>query len=475
MLRFSSFVTSVALSKPPENCYNNQMLSWLQNLAQSINTPKTFAVLLGIAVLAALDLTAKYKHKHYHYVFGCLLGTVLSAAYLHFVPMMFTGPLVGNSFAIALGVVLVAVSWRLLFGPWETHVKATVLGTFVSWLALNMILNRTGTDRLTLLIAMAFALVPAIFWCILFLPYHREKLSRVFLMFFAGMAATAPILFYDALVRSGAQLHFFYFRIVPESFNSATQAFVLSQSHGARSLPAVLSALALSFVFVALIEEGSKYWVLRKSGAKIFSSIDDAMELSIVVAIGFAFAENILNTSYFPSFVKRYLMDSSTRDWIAFVGNVAGRSVLTSMVHIASTGILGYFVGRCVFAPFFLTAKGRTYPFTDVLSKILDLPRIAVFRTVSVVSGLTFAVSSHAFANFLVSVPDALPSHPRTLGDLLGSATGSPFYSVSLVVIPSLLYVVGGFLLLTWLLEWNANREERGMLMERDMFEAAAE
>jgi hypothetical protein len=34
------------------------------------------------------------------------------------------------------------------------------------------------------------------------------------------------------------------------------------------------------------------------------------------------------------------------------------------------------------------------------------------------------------------------------------------------------MYVVGGFLLLTWLLEWNANREERGALVERDMFVA---
>jgi hypothetical protein len=352
-------------------------------------------------------------------------------------------------------------------------VKATVLGTFVFWISLTMILQRTGIDRITVLLAMAFALVPAILWCMLFLPYHREKLSRVFLMFFAGMAATAPILFYDALVRNGAQLHFFYFRIIPESFNSATQTFVLNQSNGDRSLPVVLSALALSFVFVALIEEGSKYWVLRKSGQKIFSSIDDVLELSIVVAIGFAFAENILNTSYFPAFVKRYLLDSSSRDWLAFVGNVAGRSVLTSMVHIASTGIMGYFVGRCVFAPFFLKAEGRTYPFTDLLTKVLTLPRIAVFRTVSVVSGFAFAVTSHALANFMVSVPDALPTHPRTLGDLLGSATGSPLYSVSLVVIPSLLYVVGGFLLLTWLLEWNANREERGALMENDTFVTA--
>lgn len=446
------------------------MFSWLQNLAPE----KTFAVLLGVAILAALDLTAKYKHKHYHYVFGALLGTVLSAAYLQFVPMLFTAPVVSNPFAIALGVVLIVTAWRLLFGPWETHVKATVLGTFVFWITLTLVLNRTGVDRLTVLIAMAFALIPAAFWCYLFLQYHRQNLSRVFLMFFAGMASTAPILFYDAMVRGNLQLHFFYFRVIPESFNAASQSLVLNQMQGTRSLTTVLLSLALTFVCVALIEEFSKYWVLKKSGQKLFSSIDDVVELSIVVAIGFAFAENILNTSYFPSFVKRYLMDSASRDWFAFVGNVGGRSVLTSMVHIASTGILGYFVGRSIFASQLLAIENR-YPFTDLLSKVLDLPRVAVFRSVSVISGLTFAVVSHGLANFLVSVPDALPNNPRTLGALLGSPQGSPLNSVSLVIIPSLLYVVGGFLLLTWLLEWNSNRQERGRLLQQDTFVTNAE
>lgn len=434
------------------------MSLWLQNLAFE----KTVPVLLGVALLAALDLVSRYRKEKYHYVFGCLLGTTLGISFLHFVPSLFNSGIANNPFALGFSVLLVFAGWRLLFGPWETHVKATVLGTFLFWITMALIIAKPAEQKPALLISMAFALVPAIFWCALFLPYHKEQLSRVFLMFFAGMASTAPILFYDALVRGGGHLHFFYFRLVPESFNTSTQMFVQNQMQAVPSLQTTLFTIALTFVFVALIEEFSKYWVLRKSGEKFFTSIDDVLELSIVVAIGFAFAENILNSSYFPSFVQRYLLHPESRDWLAFTGNIAGRSVLTSMVHIASTGIMGYFVGRSIFASSLL-ASDHVYPVTNLLSRVLELPRIAVFRTMSVTCALLFGVSSHALANFLVTMPDALPGNPRTMGDLLGSSSDSILHSVSLVIIPSLLYVVGGYLLLTWLLEWKENRAERAI------------
>lgn len=446
------------------------MSLWLQNLAPE----KTIPVILAVGVLAALDLVSRYKHEDYHYIFGALLGTILSIGFLSLSPLLFGGEWSKTPYMVALAVVMFYSGWRLLFGPWEAHVKATVLGTFVFWISLHTVLKfNPGLDRLTIVLSMVFALIPAAFWCILFLPYHREKLSRVFLMFFAGMTATAPILFYDALVRRGSELHFFYLRITPESFSSATQSFVSGQLQASPSVQTALLTVAISFILVALVEEGSKYWVLRKSGDKLFGSIDEVVELAIIVAIGFAFAENILNTSYFPSFVRQYLLTDGSRNWFAFLGNTAGRSVLTSMVHIASTGILGYFVGRAIFASQLLKtvpAGVVRYPVTDAMTRLLKLPPVQVFRSISIVAGFAFAVGSHALANFLVTVPDVLPSHPRTLGDLLGSGTGSIFNSISLVIIPSLLYVVGGFLLITWLLDWKQNREERGRLFLQESF-----
>jgi RsiW-degrading membrane proteinase PrsW (M82 family) len=236
--------------------------------------------------------------------------------------------------------------------------------------------------------------LPAVLWCMLFLPYHREQLSRVFLMFFAGMMSTAPILFYDTLVRHGVELQFFYFRIVPESFNVTSQSLVMGQLSGGSTVRTTVLSLLLTFLCVGFIEEFSKYWVLRKSGQSVFSSIDDVIQLSIIVAIGFAFAENIISTGYFVSFVKQFVMVPSP-NWSAFFSNVAGRAVLTSMVHIISTGLMGYFLGRALFAESLLAEHPkRVYLVTDLLHGILGLPKKRVFQMVSFLTGITLAESA---------------------------------------------------------------------------------
>jgi hypothetical protein len=441
----------------------------------TLSPEKTILTLCAVGIVASFDLVRRFHdHKGAHYIFACLLGTFLSVGFLRVTPMVFTPDVSANPYWVALLVCGLAVLWRLLFGPWQTHVKATVLGVFIFWIALHIIEQKTGAERMVTYISMAFALLPAFLWAWLFLPYHREKPARIALMFFAGMAATAPILFYDALVRSGGELHFFYFRIVPESFNASTVAFISGNFGENVSLGARLSALMLSFILVAVIEEGSKFWVLRKSGEKLFSSIDDALELSIIVALGFAFAENILNSSYFPTFVRQYLIDPESRNILAFIANIAGRSVLTSMVHIVSTGIIGLALGRVIFAKAILAQDAKDHLWTPRLSKmiasVLRISPVEVFRGLTIALGFTAGVLTHTLANFSVSFPDALPGHPRTVGDLLGLADGSPFQNISLLMFPSFAYVVGGYLLLTWLLEWQRNREERGRMKTEEVF-----
>lgn len=449
------------------------MSSWISSL--TVAPEKTVSVLVVVGILASFDLTRRFEgRKHVHYLLGCVLGTFLSVGFLQGVPLLFSQNVASNPFAVALGVVLLFVLWRLLFGPWDTHVKATVLGMFLFWIALHMIEAKMPQDRLVTVISMTVALVPAALWAWMFLPYHSEKPARIALMFFAGMASTAPILFYDALVDNGSQLHFFYFRVVPESFNAATQSFVNSEFHGAAPLSMTMTSVLLSFLFVAIIEEGSKYWVLRKSGERLFSSIDDALELSIIVALGFAFAENILNSSYFPSFVNQYLLRAESRDLMAFVGNVAGRSILTTMVHVVSTGIVGIALGRAMFARSILhddlRRPRRTVRFSRLIGNALNIDPVIVFRSLTLSVGFLFGVLSHTAANFIVTLPEILPGHPKTVGEAFGYAPDSFMSGISLILFPSLFYVVGGFLLLTWLLEWQSNRAERKKYLLEEAF-----
>jgi hypothetical protein len=89
---------------------------------------------------------------------------------------------------------------------------------------------------------------------------------------------------------------------------------------------------------------------------------------------------------------------------------------------------------------------------------------------VSFLTGITLAASIHAFANFIVSLPNVLPGNPQTIGQVFQLPAASPLNLVSLMLLPSLLYVVGGFWLLTWLFERKDNEEERGHVIVRDLF-----
>ncbi|MEK7591105.1 MAG: PrsW family glutamic-type intramembrane protease [Patescibacteria group bacterium] len=432
---------------------------------------KTAVVLLAVGLLAMWDLTQRVKHRNAHYLFACILGTLLSVGFITFSKTLLA-PGAQSGFALAFGIVLLLFAWKLLFGPWEAETKAAVLGAFVFWVALHILWQETSHERLVHAIAIAVALIPAIVWCLLFRTYQRERLSLVLLLFFAGMLSTAPILFYDALVRRGAELNFFFFKVTPLNFGRMTEQFVSLHAGTLPDLHQTLLTVFLSFVLVGLIEECSKYWVLKKSGQGAFTSVDDVIQLAVITAIGFSFAENIANQTYFPSFVSEYLM-APERDVYGFFGNVVGRSILTTMVHIVSTGLLGYFLGRALFADPELREmkeRGREPIFAGALSKLLRIKIVSVYKAEMIAGGFLFAIFLHALSNFLVTLPDVLPGNPRTFGDLLDSPEKSFLHAFSILLVPALLYVVGGFWLLTSLLLRKANIKMRGRIISTDIF-----
>jgi hypothetical protein len=437
----------------------------------SFSPSRTAIVLLAVGILMSLDLTSRSQGKRTHYLFGSVLGTALSFSLIQVTMTLVSRPEM-SSYGIGLGVLALAILWRMLFGAWDSRTKATVLGAFVFWVAFHILVVETSQQRLAHVLAILIALIPAVVWCALFLPYHRERLSVVFCMFFAGMLSTMPILFYDALLRKGVTLHFFLFSVTPESFSMSSHQFVANQWPSLGTTPTTVASLFLSFVLVGLIEEGGKFWVFRRAGKAFVSSIDDCLQLAILVAIGFAFAENVTNSGYFLSFVKQYLLIPDP-EWTTFLANIAGRSILTSMVHIVSTGILGYFAGLAIFAGSYLQDRheGRIYhAMTEYLHRLLGIPAKTIFARTMVLVGFFFAVFAHALSNFLVSLPESLPGNPHTVGELFGSAPGGFLHMLPLLLFPTFLYVVGGFFLLTSLFLRKENMKERGHVILVDTF-----
>lgn len=429
-------------------------------------------IFFGIA--AVLWGVAEWRYRcarEYAFAFG--LGTLLTFSLLGFQRAIFDGEVASDPFVVAMGIVCIALTWRMLFGSWNSSIKVTVLGTFIALITVHTLYLDPPEQLKAHLIAIVVAAIPATIWCILFLQEHIQKLSSTLLMFFAGMLSTAPILFYDMLVRSGMELQFFLFRITPENFSRSSTAFVSGSLAAMPDIKSTILSAWITFVIVGFIEELSKMWVCSRSARGVVSSVADVMQLAVIVGIGFAFAENILNPTYFAAFVQQYLLNPESPQWGEFLGNVVGRSILTSMVHILSTGVMGYFLGMAIFAGSLVNdveLEEKEYLVPYVLHRVLRLPEKEIFKGQMLLTGIVLATVIHGLFNFTVTLPELLPTHPKTIGDLLGSAPGSFFHSIAFLLIPSLFYVVGGFWVLTMLFARKENAKERGVLMVTDTF-----
>jgi len=436
---------------------------------------KSITVLCAVLAIASIDIVRRIKHRPTHLFFATLLGTSLSIGLIKTVDLFVRPGVQENPYAMALALLLVVLGWKSLFGPWEVQTKVTMLATFLFWISLHLFWNDSSEQQYVRLIAAATALIPAVIWCKLFLKYHAERLSAVALLFLAGILSTIPILFYDTLVRRGVEMQFFLFTLKPESFTQNAQSFVNGQLTMSGHAQTVIVSTLLSFIFVGLIEEVSKYWVLSRSAKQLFSSVDDVLQLSIVVAIGFAFAENVINPVYFTGFVQEFLFHGAAPDPMGFLSNVMGRSVLTSMVHIVSTGVMGYFLGLAIFAGPYLAerhAKGKSYRILAVLHGVLRLSEVSIFRVQMLATGLLSAVILHGLFNFLVTLPEILPGNPQSLADVWGESAPLFLDRVPLLLAPALFYVVGGFWLLTTLFLRKESMEERGHLVTQEVLVA---
>lgn len=440
----------------------------------SFSLSRSVVVACAVLAIASLDLVRRAERKPTQLLFATVFGTALSVAIIQISSGFLDTDSDHSSFALAALVVLVFFGWKALFGPWGEQSKAVMLGTFLFWVTLHLLWTEDPRQRSIHLIAAGTALVPAFIWCLLFLKYHTERLSRVLLLFFSGMLSTVPILFYDALVRRGVELHFFLFRIQPQNFSQAAQTFVSNHAQGGSGIRMVILSSILSFLIVGIIEEVSKYWALTHSAKALFSSIDDVLQLSIIVAIGFSFAENIINPVYFTAFVNEYLFHAAAPDVGGFLSNVLGRSVLTTMVHVVSTGVMGYFFGLAIFAGPYLAEQrqdGRMFRILTALHRVFHIREVSVFRVQMLLTGLVCATLLHTFFNFLVTVPDLLPGNPHTLGDIGGARVPVLLKNIPLLLFPAMFYVVGGFWLLTSLFLRKENWEERGHLVLREVLE----
>ena len=147
------------------------------------------------------------------------------------------------------------------------------------------------------------------------------------------------------------------------------------------------------FVIVGMLEEYIKHLVLRFSDEEKIFSVQDAISFSIVVALGFAFVENIL---YFQKFLKtgNFVISQFSIFFIL-------RSLISVAAHIFFSAIFGYFYGVAHFSndEFKKNHRENRHPIISFLHKILHVKSATLFHEEKMMEGMLAAVILHAIFN----------------------------------------------------------------------------
>ena len=149
-------------------------------------------------------------------------------------------------------------------------------------------------------------------------------------------------------------------------------------------------SLAGSTIVFAVLEEYFKYIINPFLVYKKINSINTAMIHAIYVGLAFAFVENIL--FFYTSQSDPHL------DQI-----VVYRSVFTTLLHIGTSGLIGYFYGLSSFSQAMLTnyeiEKSR-YSIPKWLQGILK--KTVAFESISITQGFFLAAAIHVIFNYFL-------------------------------------------------------------------------
>jgi RsiW-degrading membrane proteinase PrsW (M82 family) len=236
-------------------------------------------------------------------------------------------------------------------------------------------------------IALTFllALVPALIWGYVFYtkdPVYRPKALQSFLL---GISSVAPILFYKWSWKVLPEVSVFHYtdQLTADLFSFTPHLFLPLGS-------------VFAFMFVGVIEEYMKNLVVRHADRGFFRNIDDAIEFSILAALGFAFFENIL-------YLQAIWAAQGTETMLtAFLF----RGVFSTFAHILFSGIFGYYYGLAYFAEPIWAEEQRSkrHILVQFLHKVLHMKADRVFAVEMHTTGLLLAVILHAGFNLLLEL-----------------------------------------------------------------------
>ncbi|HIQ56837.1 TPA: PrsW family intramembrane metalloprotease [Candidatus Gracilibacteria bacterium] len=282
-------------------------------------------------------------------------------------------------------------------------------------------------------LCIAIALFPIGIWMAIFLNKSEKNPWYIVLTFIFGMMSAGAILLYQSFW-GDQPLNFIFFGVEAYNFKANIAELVTG----------VILIPFLTYMGVGFLEEILKHYAVVKADKNIISSVGEAIELSIIAALGFAFLENI------AYFYREFLTGGmSPNFWTLAIQ----RSIFVVFVHIICSAIYGYYYGLGIFAKPYMQYEYSQYQkrfwFAELLHKIFNVKRAYVFRERMMLTGIIVATVLHGLYDF------AMHMNPTFM-------IGNSAVQLHVMLLPVML--VGGILFLTYLLRQKENLEEFGTL-----------
>lgn len=256
-------------------------------------------------------------------------------------------------------------------------------------------------------LATVLAIIPACVWGYIFYRKQVGLKSMTVKTFIAGALFVTPLLIYKYLWQYFPWINAFEYT---HPYKDDLIGFTM---FGTIPLDVILT-----FMIVGVIEELTKFAAIKITDKKKFISIDDAIEMAITAALGFAFAENIL---YFYNIISSRGIDNIAYPFIF-------RSLFSTFAHIMFSGVLGYHYGVAIFATQELQEDKtqKRWKIIRWFARALHFKKETLFHEEQIAEGVLIAVILHAIFNIFLEM------------------------SWTFLLVP---YLTGGFIYLNYLLE----------------------
>lgn len=244
-------------------------------------------------------------------------------------------------------------------------------------------MNFNEIFRLSL--ATVLAVVPACIWGYIFYKKQVGKKSMVAITFSAGALFVTPLLAYKYMWQFFPWLNAFEYA---HPFKDDLVGF---STFGMIPLDVIIT-----FMIVGVIEELTKHWAVKVTDKGRIHSIDDAIEMSIMAALGFSFAENML---YFYNIISSRGVEDILYPFIF-------RSLFSTFAHILFSGVLGYYYGMALFATDVLKEKHneKRWVVTRWFSRLIHFKKDTVFHEEKMAQGVLIAITLHAIFNIFLEM-----------------------------------------------------------------------